>query len=103
MYNIIKDGFAEIDEDNHASLVVLYTINEIGTAQDLEKSYALEDRLKKLLLCTGLGFGDGGGMGGGIMDVHCYVVDFTKAKKLIEENLKDTEFNDYSRIFEESE
>ncbi|WP_346823269.1 hypothetical protein [Rapidithrix thailandica] len=39
---------------------------------------------------TGLGHTDGGSIGSGIMEVGCIVVDFELAKKLIEQDLKDT-------------
>lgn len=36
------------------------------------------------------------------MEVCCYVVDFEIAKRVIENDLKDTEFADYSRICDEN-
>jgi len=40
----------------------------------------------------------GGSIGSGTMEVGCRVVDFEIAKKVIQDNLKGTEFGDYSRI-----
>ena len=37
------------------------------------------------------------------MEAGCIVVDFDIAKKVIEDNLKNTEFGDYSRIFKMNE
>ncbi|OIQ72763.1 hypothetical protein GALL_456080 [mine drainage metagenome] len=37
------------------------------------------------------------------MEVCCYVVDFEIAKKVIEQDLKDTEFANYTRIYDENE
>lgn len=37
------------------------------------------------------------------MEVCCYVIDFDTAKQVIEQNLKDTEFSNYTRIFDENE
>lgn len=39
----------------------------------------------------------------GTMEVCCYVVDFDIAKKVIEEELKGTEFGNYTRIYNKSE
>jgi hypothetical protein len=36
------------------------------------------------------------------MEVCCFVIDFDIAKKIIEQDLKDTEFADYTRIFDEN-
>jgi len=33
------------------------------------------------------------------MEAGCIIADFDSVKKLIEENLKNTEFGNYSRIF----
>jgi hypothetical protein len=50
---------------------------------------------------TGLGHCDGGSIGSGSMEVCCLVVDAEIAKQTILSDLKDTEFSDYSRIYEE--
>jgi len=52
---------------------------------------------------TGLGNCDGGNIGSGTMEVCCFVVDFELAKKVIEIDLKNTEFADYTRIYNEDE
>ena len=102
MNNVIKDGYAEIDIDNHAILLVEYIVDGMGTENDVNKRRALQDKLQELLGWTGLGMCDGGSIGSGTMEVCCFVVDFEIAKKLIAENLKGTEFQDYSRIYEEN-
>jgi len=35
------------------------------------------------------------------MEVCCYVVDFDVAKRVIEDDLQDSQFADYSRIYDE--
>lgn len=50
---------------------------------------------------TGLGHCDGGSIGGGTMEVCCYVVDFEIAKNIVERDLSNTEFSDYIRISHE--
>ena len=80
-------------------LEVEYKIDGFGTDQDLEKRHRLEEHLNELLGWTGLGHVDGGSIGSGTMEAGCVVVDFDIAKKVIEDNLKNTEFGEYSRIF----
>jgi predicted DNA-binding WGR domain protein len=99
----IKDGFAEFDEDDMAFLEVEYKIEGFGSEKDLEKRHKLEEHLNELLGWTGLGHVDGGSMGSGTMEAGCMVVDFDVAKKVIEKDLKNTEFSDYSRIFKMGE
>lgn len=96
----IKDGYAEFDEDEIAFLEVEYKIDGFGSEQDLDKRHRLEDHLNELLGWTGLGHVDGGSIGSGTMEAGCMVVDFEIAKKVIEDNLKGTEFGDYSRIYQ---
>ena len=50
---------------------------------------------------TGLGYCDGGSIGSGTMEVCCLVVDFDTAAKLIEADIQETEFADYTRIYPE--
>jgi len=94
----IKEGYAEFDDDKIIFLDVEFLIEGFGTDADLDKRHRLEDRLNETLGWTGLGHVDGGSIGSGTMEVGCMVVDFEIAKKVIEEDLKDTEFGDYSRI-----
>ena len=58
--------------------------------------------MDEVLGWTGLGHCEGGSIGSGTMEVCCFVVDFDIAKKVIETKLKDTEFADYTRIFDEN-
>jgi predicted DNA-binding WGR domain protein len=95
----LKEGYAEFDDDNVTFLEIEYVIDGFGTEQDLDKRHKLEERMDEVLGWTGLGHTDGGSIGSGTMEVGCVVVDFDIAKKVIEENLKDTEFANYSRIF----
>jgi len=59
--------------------------------------------MDEVLGWTGLGHTDGGSIGSGTMEVGCVVVDFDIAKKVIEQDLKNTEFADYTRIFKMNE
>ncbi|MGV8091288.1 MAG: hypothetical protein AB2L24_05415 [Mangrovibacterium sp.] len=95
----LKEGYAEFDEDKMIFLEVEYKIDGFGTDQDLDKRHRLEVYLNELLGWTGLGHVDGGSIGSGTMEAGCVVVDFEIAKKVIEKDLKNTEFGDYSRIY----
>jgi hypothetical protein len=96
----MKEGYAEIEDDNMSFMEIEYLVDDFGTQDDLDKRHRLEERLNELLGWTGLGHVDGGSIGTGSMEVGCAVVDFDIAKRIIEEDLKDTEFSNYSRIFD---
>ncbi len=51
---------------------------------------------------TGLGNCDGGSIGSGTMEVCCFVADFEVAKSVIAANLKGTEFENYTRNYNEN-
>jgi hypothetical protein len=96
-----KKGYAEIGESEHIIVLVEYSIDGMGTPQDLEKRHALEDRLNQTLGWTGLGHCDGGSTGSGSMEACCFVVDVDIAKRVIADDLKGTPFSDYAAIFAE--
>lgn len=96
----MKEGYAEIDDDDMSYMEIEYLVDDFGTMEDLDKRHRLEERLNELLGWTGLGHVDGGSIGTGSMEVGCAVVDFDIAKSVIVEDLKDTEFSNYSRIFD---
>jgi hypothetical protein len=50
---------------------------------------------------TGLGNCDGGSTGSETMEVCCFVVDFKTAKRVIEEDLSESKFSDFKRIYAE--
>ena len=99
---MVSQGYSPIDIEDHYTLLIEYEIKGMGEAEDLEKRHKLEDRMNETLGWTGLGACDGGSIGSGAMEVCNYVVDFELAKKVIENDLKDTEFSDYLRIFDEN-
>ena len=98
----IADGYDEINDDDLFTLVIEYNVDGHGTTADVDKRHKLEDKMKEVLGWTGLGDCDGGSIGSGTMEVCCFVVDFDIAKQVIEAKLKDTEFADYTRIFDEN-
>jgi hypothetical protein len=97
----IAEGFEPIDVDDHAVLLIEYPVEGMGNSKDLNKRHAIEDRMNETLGWTGLGNCDGGSIGTGTMEVCCFVVDFKIAKRIIEEDLKNTKFADYARIYDE--
>jgi hypothetical protein len=52
--------------------------------------------MNELLGWTGLGHVDGGSSGSDSMEVFCYVVDSSIARRVIAERLKDSEFTEFS-------
>ncbi len=97
----VGSGFEPIDVDEHRFVLVQYTINGFGSAEDLKKRHELEDRLNATLGWTGLGRVDGGSIGSSTMEAACLVVDVEIAKRVLAEDLSGTKFGDYSRIFAE--
>jgi hypothetical protein len=97
----IAAGYELIDADGHSVLLIEYAVHGMGSTKDLDKRYELEDRMNETLGWTGLGHCDGGSIGSGTMDVCCLVVDFEIAKRVIEDDLRGTDFADYSRIYNE--
>ena len=97
----VEEGYKQITLDDHRILLVEYSVDQFGTEEDLSKRHELESRLNNTLGWSGLGHCDGGSIGSGAMEACCYVVDFEIAKTVIEEDLKDTEFANYARIYDE--
>ncbi len=97
----IVAGYEPFDTDDHAVLLIEFSINEMGSTEDLGKRHALEERMNETLGWAGLGHCDGGSIGSGTMEVCCLVVDFEIAKRVIKDELKGTKFADYSRIYDE--
>lgn len=94
-------GFDEIEEEDHRVLLIEYSIDGTGTAKDLEKRHALQERMDDVLGWTGLGHCDGGSIGSGTMEVCCFVVDSEIARKVTAADLAGTKFAGYTRIFDE--
>jgi hypothetical protein len=97
---VLARGYDEIDVEDMHTLVIEHPVVGMGSKTDLRKRHELEDRLNETLGWTGLGACDGGSMGSDSMEVFCDVVDVDIAKAIIEDDLADTGFSDYARIFE---
>jgi len=98
----VADGFQPVDHEDHFTLLVEYAVDGMGTKEDVEKRHRLEDQMNDILGWTGLGNCDGGSIGSGTMEVCNFVVDFEIAKSVIEKALRGTEFENYTRIFDEN-
>lgn len=99
----MAEGFEPIEVDDHATLLIEFAVDGMGSSTDLDKRHRLQERMDGTLGWSGLGHCDGGSIGSGTMEVCCYVVDFDIAKSVIEADLEDTEFGDYTRIYREDE
>ncbi|MES2018594.1 MAG: hypothetical protein V4484_19060 [Pseudomonadota bacterium] len=99
---LVESGFRPIDIDDHFTLLIEYTVDGMGTKEDVEKRHRLESRMNETLGWAGLGACDGGSIGSGSMEVCTFVVDFDVAKAVIEKDLAGTEFANYTRIFDEN-
>jgi hypothetical protein len=98
---LMTEGFHPIAAENHATLMVEYAIEDMGTTPDLDKRHRLEERMNETLGWTGLGACDGGSIGSGTMEVCNFVVDFELAKAVIAKDLAGTEFRNFTRIYDE--
>lgn len=96
---MVSNGFRPIEEEY--TLLIEYEVEGMGTKEDVEKRHSLQDRMSETLGWAGLGHCDGGSIGSGTMEVCNYVVDFEVAKSVIEKDLKGTEYENYSRIYDE--
>jgi len=97
----VAEGFEPLED--HATLLIEFAVDGMGSGTDLDKRHRLQERMDETLGWTGLGHCDGGSIGSGTMEVCCLVVDFDIAKSVIEADLRDTEFSDYTRIYREDE
>ena len=98
----MQEGYKPIDEDDLKTLSIEFEVEGFGDEEDLDKRYALEEKLDAILAWTGLGHVDGGSIGSGTMEVCCLVVDFEIAKRVLADNLKNTEYNNFSRIVDQT-
>ena len=96
-----QGGFNPIADDELHALTLEYLVDGFGSDHDRRKRGALMARLDQTLGWTGLGHCDGGSVGSGSMEVVCLVVDYDTARRVIEADLRGTEYGDYERIYEE--
>jgi hypothetical protein len=94
------NGFAPIEDEY--TLLIEYTVEGMGNTDDVDKRHRLQERMNETLGWTGLGSCDGGSIGSGTMEVCNFVADFEVGKKVIENDLKGTEFGNFTRIYDEN-
>ena len=99
---LIRQGYQPLPPEDHAVLMIEYAVDGFGSPSDLDKRHRLEDRMNETLGWTGLGACDGGSIGSNSMEVCNFVVRFEIAKRAIEDDLKGTEFENYTRIYNEN-
>ena len=94
-------GFSEIDPSEYSTLIVEYALSDAWRRDDELKIREAEDALTEVLGWTGLGSCDGDTITETAIEFTCRVLDIDLAKSRIEEQMADTEFADYSRIYQE--
>lgn len=98
------EGYLNSSLEDFKILIIEYAVEDLfGTEEDLKKRYNLQDRMQETLDRIGLGFCDGGSVGDNTMEVCCFVIDFEIAKNVIQQELKNTEYDDYTKIYLEEE
>jgi len=100
---IKRQGYKAIPTRNEKFLMIEYLVDDMGTDEDVAKRRRLQDRMQETLGWSGLGHCDGGSIGSGTMEVCCIVVDFELAKMVISKDLLGTEFENYTRIYKETD
>ncbi len=98
-----KTGWSGIDDDEYDVLIIEYKIEGDGTEAEHKKRQAVQDKMNEVLGWTGVGYCDGGSIGSGTMEICCIVFDYQLAYDIINEDLNETEFADFSRIYVDSE
>jgi hypothetical protein len=85
-----SEGYREIEDEDHVTVVVQYRINGWGTEEDLRRRETVQCLLDQCLSWTGLGARDGSDWGSGTTNLYCLVVDRQLAVDVIVEALKRT-------------
>ncbi|NQY12845.1 MAG: hypothetical protein HRT81_03165 [Henriciella sp.] len=94
-------GFAEIDPSDYQTLIIEYLLSDAWRRDDELKIREAEDALTEVLGWTGLGLCEGETITDTAVEFTCRVLDPDLAKTRIAEQMADTEFADYSRIYSE--
>lgn len=93
-----KQGYTEFDDKKMVLFEIVYKISESNTSANLDKLQRLVNHLDELLGWTGLGHVDGNSYWTGTMEVCCLVIDYNLAIQLIQNDLVNTDFDDYLSI-----
>jgi hypothetical protein len=96
----VSNGYQTLGHE--FTLLIEYKVDGFGCEADLDKRNRLMERMDGTLGWNGLGHCDGGSIGSNTMELCTFVADFEIAKKVIINDLKDTEFEDFTRIYDEA-
>lgn len=91
-------GYREAADTELFQLIVQFRIDGMGTSDNLEQRYKVEEVLNQCLGWTGLGFCDGGDIGSGTMNVFCFVVDSGRAIPVVTAELSSIGLLDHATI-----
>ncbi|WP_166925395.1 hypothetical protein [Flavobacterium poyangense] len=97
-----KEGYKEFDENKFSVLLIEYKNHPCKTENDLEKQYKLEEWINHLLELRSLGYCNIIGNKPDTIKIECTVTDHNIAKNVINEELQNTEFADYTQILKKS-
>ncbi len=99
----IDKGFREIPIEKHKTLILEFNLKKFGIGSYVDKMEKLIYLIDEALSWTGIGNYNRNSIGSGTLELFCDVVDFKKAKEVIEYNLKKTKFSNYSKIHDEDD
>jgi hypothetical protein len=88
-------GFKPIPLSRRKGLIVEREVEGFGSPDDLDQRHELEAFLDDKLGWLGLGHCDGGSIGSGSMEAHCFVVDGALALEALRRELAASPFTDF--------
>jgi hypothetical protein len=90
-----RQGFQPLPLDRHRCVVARCRVAGDGDEDDLDLRHQLEEALNQALCRVGLGFCDGGEIGGGEMAVFSYVTDLNLGLRAISEVLSGPDYRGF--------
>lgn len=83
--------------------MIQYKIQGMGTTEDLDQRYKVENLMNEGLGWTGLGHCDGGDIGSGTINVFCFVADVALGEKAIVRGLEENKLLEHATIAHSTE
>ena len=102
IYDLVEKGYVEIKVEEYTNLFIDYFIEDIHLNMTQEKRQQVQKYTSELLGWTGLGLCDNVSINEKNMKVFCRVIDFDIAQQVIGHDFLNTEFSDYTRIYNEN-
>ena len=93
-------GFGEISDEEMYTFIITYSVAESSQVTEVKQDQ-VSHLLDNSLGWTGLGHTSGYHIGDEVMEIYCVVVDFELARQVVIEDLRETEHDDYLRIYDE--